>query len=1474
MASRGGMPWGTSESCYNSLDPNLDYQYKAIGVPWLGLKRGLIEDAVTAPYATFLALMAKPDVAYRNIKYLKAEGLEGPYGFYEAADYTPERLGIQIKKVVIKSFMAHHQGMSLMALDNFLNNNTMQTRFSADPYVKSARLLLQEKVPLNVVFTKDRKEKVQPSKAIAYTDRGSYRRFTAPDPALPKVHILSNGNYSVMVTDKGTGYSRNRDTDISRWRADPVTDRYGMFFYIKNIEKNQIWSAAYAPLNVEPKNYEVIFTSDKAVFKRTDGDIETMTEVIVASGDNAEIRKIKLKNSGKTACTLELTSYFELVAAPHSSDQAHPAYSNLFVSTEFDSQHKALLANRRPRSQSDRKMWVAEIPVVDGETAGDVQYETDRMQFIGRGHTVSDPITAERERGLSNTVGSVLDPVFSMRVRVRINPGETTRVFFTTAMADSKESLMELVEKYAQMEACDSSFWLAQTRSKVEARYLNIKAAEMELYQNRISDILFISPQRMKYEPMIKENRKGQDSLWQYGISGDRPIVLLILDKTDKMELLYELLKAHEYWRLKDLRVDLVILSQEENSYANPLYELISEIVYTTQTYDVLNRHKDVFILKSAAMTEQEINLFYSTARMIFKSSGGTMKEQTATPGDISIAADPETDEKLMDSAENFDCLQSVNNKQTLSYGEEPDEKQKLQYFNGLGGFGIDGKNYIIGLEKGQATPAPWVNVIANPNFGFIVSESGGGYTWCENSRENKLSPWSNDAVSDEPGEVLYIKEGSGELWSMTPRPIREDEPYTIEHGFGYSKFLHESHGISQELVQFVPVSGTVKISMIHLQNKSGKDKNLSLTYYMTPVLGISGSETDMHLVSSLTEEGTLIIENPYNREFADKVCFMDTSINERTVTGDRKEFFGRGQAGSPEALNGRQLSGKTGAGGYACAAMQVHICLKENETAEVVFVMGMAGTRDEASELVNKFKVVKKAEATLEEVKLFWSEKLQMIEVKTPDPAMDIMLNGWLLYQVISCRMWARTGFYQAGGAFGFRDQLQDTLSLAEIWPEIARKQILKHAAHQFAEGDVLHWWHEPAGKGTRTRISDDYLWLPYVTAEYIKITGDFDILRCEVPFLEVELLKEDEEERYCQPKTSPEIFPLYEHCIRSVKNALRFGEHGLPLIRGGDWNDGMNTVGNGGKGESIWLGWFFCATLQKMIPICREMGDGDRADEYLLLIDKVADAVEKNAWDGNWYIRAFFDNGESLGSAGNSECKIDSLAQTWAVLSGKGDPERAGTAMRSLENHLVMHEAGLIKLLTPPFNDGTLEPGYIKGYLPGIRENGGQYTHAAAWVAAAFAKLGEGDRAWECFDLLNPINHARTHRESSIYKVEPYVMAADVYGETPHIGRGGWTWYTGAAGWMYKTGLENILGFNKEGDKLTIDPSIPKKWTAYSIKYKYMQTIYEIKIRNPQGVSKGVLQVSVDGETVNGKAVDLLNDHLTHQVDILMGI
>lgn len=1451
------LPWGTSESGYSLLDVNLDYQYKAIGVPWLGLKRGLMEDSVVAPYATFLTLPLEPEAAIQNLKRLREQGLDGPYGFYEAVDYTPERLPVASRQVVVKSYMAHHQGMSLVSINNFLHDNIMQQRFHADPAMHAARLLLQEKVPARLVFTKDTKEKVVPYTVANTKDRSVVRRFSGLDPLLPRAHILSNGTYSVLITDRGTGYSKVNHVAVTRWRTDSTLEKSGMFIYLKNVASNAVWSTAFSPVHVQPDHYDVTFETDKATIVRLDGFIETKTEIVVASDDNTEIRRISLKNKGDQPCILELTSYFELVLTTQAADLAHPAFSNLFVETSFDAERKSLFATRRSRSDTDRNVWIAHTAIIEGETLGEMQYETDRLQMIGRGCHVGNPAAMQVGKSLSNTVGTVLDPVMSLRVRVKLAPDMGARISFVTAVGASHELLLAQIDKYMEPEAVESAFRLALTRSKLETAYLNLDAAELELFQNMIGHIIYFSPTRRSFADQISKNRLNQPSFWKYGISGDVPIVLLVLDKSDKVAILSEALKAHEYWRRMDLNVDLVILSVEEYNYSLPLFTLLSDIVSFSQNGASLNKPKDIFILDQSKMTAADVSLFYAAARIILLGDGRRMAEQLAFfQQDL-----PEQRVKQTGNTSPAPRVPAVY---------EPN----LSCFNGLGGFSPDGHEYIIRLAKNQMTPMPWVNVIANQDFGFMVSEAGSGYTWFGNSRENKLTPWNNDAVSDSPGEVLYIADSdSGQLWTPTALPIREEEPYIIRHGFGYSVFEHESHGIAQSWSQHVAVTAAVKVSLLTLRNTTAQTRNLILTYYVRPVLGVSEQMTAYHIRSQLSAAGTLLIQNAYNDDFASHVAFIAASPGERSWTCDRQEFFGSGGMPRPDSLDRTSLSGTTGSGFDPCAAIQVKVTLKPAEACDVVFLLGMAETCASAEDMVQQYAAVEPAKASLLAAQAFWQKKINVVQVNTPSKSMNLLMNGWLQYQVLSCRLWARSGFYQSGGAYGFRDQLQDSLPAALLWPEIARSQIILHASRQFTEGDVQHWWHAPSGKGIRSRYSDDRLWLPYVVAEYVRISGDSQILAEQIPFLADKPLQNAEDERYGTPAVTQEQASLYAHCIRAVDISLSFGAHGLPLMGSGDWNDGMNTVGNEGRGESVWLAWFLAAVLERMVPICRAMDDAKNAEQYTRIRQQIFAAIADSAWDGAWYRRAYFDNGQPLGSIQNHDCMIDSIAQSWSVLSGHPDLDRSRTAMKSLEEHLIQRQDGLIKLLTPPFDHGDSEPGYIKGYGPGIRENGGQYTHAAVWAIMAVAGLGDGEQAAELFDLINPINHTRNDRENSRYKLEPYVMAADVYATHPHTGRGGWSWYTGSAGWMYQAGLNSILGFGKTGDTLVINPCIPGRWKAYSITYRHRSSSYHIRIINPDGVMTGVRSITIDGIHVADRQINLQDDNQTHELLVTMG-
>lgn len=1456
-----GIPWGISESGYYTFDMHFNYQYRAFGVPDLGLKRGLIEDVVVSPYSTFLTLPFNKKEALKNINVLIKEGLEGEYGFYEAVDYTEKRVPFGLEKGIVKSYMAHHQGMILVSINNLLNNNVIISRFHSEPMIKAGEILLQEKIPQYAIITKENKEEIEPIRRVRAKNKIFIRQFKMPERTLPKCHLISNGRYTILVTNTGCGYSKYENIQITRWREDVFTGDYGFFILIKSLKDNKVWSATYKPFYKEPDEYKVEFEYNKAKFLRKDDNIETRTEIITSSEDNVEIRTVTIINHNTKEITLELTSYLETIISEHMADVAHPAFNNLFIRTEIIPQYNSIIASRRPREHGEKAIWAFHSILVDGESMGELHYETNRGNFIGRCRNIKNAISLNQP--LSNTTGIVLDPIMSLRRLVKIESGESIKISFIVGVGNSRKEVIELARKYYDIYSISRAFQLSDLRSQVETSYLNLENEEFDTYEELLSHIIYLSPLRRDNENIISKNRKGQPALWAYGISGDIPILLVSINDTEHIDIVKEALKAHEFLRIKGLVVDLVILNEYESSYIKPLEDLIRDTVLNSKSKDMLNRRGGIFILNANHMPYEDKILLYTVARVVFNGEKGSIRTQL---------------EKNLVNIDYPKKKSFIEN--NVIFINRNDEDLDLIYFNGYGGFAKDGSEYVIKLKENQYTPAPWTNVISNKKFGFLVTESGSGFVWSENSRENKITPWSNDPVSDTQGEIIYLRdEDTGKVWSITPLPIREREPYTIIHGIGYSKFKHNSHGIEQELIMFVPKEDSVKINLIRLKNNSGFSRKLTVTYYIRPVLGVSDQITQQHIITQIDEEtGTLLIKNPYNTDFPERITFINTSQLARSYTGDREEFIGyKGDLSSPEALKREGLSNKVGAGFNPCGVIQTIIGLDAGEEKEIVFMLGQYDNLDDIKDTVIKYKDIKNCKEALKEVKDKWNEILGTIKVKTPDKSMDIILNYWLLYQTISCRLWARSAFYQSGGAYGFRDQLQDAMNSIYAIEKDVKNQILLHCAHQFVEGDVQHWWHPTAtvnaDKGIRTKFSDDLLWLPLATAEYINKTGDFEILDEKISFIESEPLKEYEDERYETPRISNEISTVYEHCIRAIERSLKFGEHGIPLMGSGDWNDGMNKVGNKGKGESIWLGWFICSILDKFAPICEKRGDDKRAKRYLKVASEIVKAIEKNAWDGEWYRRAYFDDGTPLGSFENTECKIDSLAQSWAVISGYGSKERIEKAMESVERYLIKEEEGLILLFTPPFDKSKLDPGYIKGYVPGVRENGGQYTHAATWVINAFAMMGDGDKAWRLYNMINPVNHTRTSIECATYKVEPYVMAADVYAVSLHVGRGGWTWYTGAAGWMYRVGIEYILGFKKEGDKLIINPCIPKNWFEYEIKYRYKSTTYNIKVRNPNKVNKGVDKIYIDGSIIKEKFIHLVNDNREHVVEVILG-
>jgi cyclic beta-1,2-glucan synthetase len=1469
-AAGRGVPWGISESAYNVRDLESNYQYKAFGVPGLGLKRGLADDMVIAPYATILAAPLSPKEVLANLERLRDQGLSGRFGFYEAIDYTPERVPPEVKGgVVLVTYMAHHQGMSLLALDNLLNNRPMQRRFHADPRMEAAELLLQERIPRLVPLKNPPIERAEHVPMTRGAVAPAVRRYVTPHTLSPRAHLLSNGSYCVMVTNAGGGYSRRQNLAMTRWREDLTTDEWGTFCLVRDLESGAVWSTTHQPVGRDADEFEATFALDRAVFRRVDGRLETRTEIVVSTEDDVELRRVSITNHGTETRILDLTSYAEVVLAPPDADIAHPAFSNLFVETSALPERDALLCARRPRAGENRT-YLLHMLSGRGRVGPATQWETNRARFIGRGRTLANSLAMTSDEPLSNSTGPVLDPIVSLRQFLRLPPGGTARIAFITGFAESEAAARGLAEKYHDRRAVARALALAGTHSQIELRHFGLTVEDTIRFQRLGGRLLYGDP-RLRAADAVQANRWSQPELWKYGISGDLPILLARFAEGAELPLFRELLKAHEYLRAKGLTFDLVVLNEHGASYRQDLHEALLEALQNSPEHGWADKLGGVFLRHADQMPPEDQTLLKAAARVVMDASQGGVYEQLVRPLPPIEPMPP--------------ALSTVVKPLGMSHASSPDAGT-LQAFNGLGGFREDGREYVMQVHSlaGQIAPAPWSNVVAHESFGFAATDLGPGFTWSGNSHDNRLSPWRNDPVCDLPGEVLFLRDDEdGRVWSATPLPAGGGQPYTVRHGQGYSTFEHTRNGIASRLRLFVPQGEHVKIFELDVRNKSSRARRLSVTLYVEWTLGEHRSRTRLHVVTSREPAtGAVLATNAFRDPFGDRVAFVDLHDGSpagsrpdaaRSVTGDRTEFIGRnGSLGSPAALSRVRLSDRIGAGLDPCGAVQLTFTLKPGEERTFIGQLGEAAHEAGARAILQRFRAPDVARTAVAESIGFWNGVLETIQVKTPEPSMDLILNRWLLYQALSCRLWGRSAFYQSSGAFGFRDQLQDSLALLYSAPHLVRAQLLRAASRQFVEGDVQHWWHEPGGQGVRTRFSDDRLWLIFCALHYVSATADDDVWDEEVPFLEGRLLNDNEHEAYERPSVSSQAGTLYEHCVRALGVSLGTGVHGLPLMGIGDWNDGMNLVGAAGRGESVWLGWFQVALLRPFADLAEARGESDRARMYRAHADKLTQALDE-AWDGEWYRRAYFDDGTPLGSSENTECRIDNIAQSWSVISGAGKPDRARQAMASADRLLVREDAGLILLLTPPFDKMTPSPGYIQGYVPGVRENGGQYTHAALWTVLAHALLDNGDRAEKLFRMINPINHAADPEGIERYRVEPYVVAADVYSQDRHVGRGGWTWYTGSAAWMYRVGVETLLGLTLHRRALRIDPCIPHAWKGYEITYRSRGAEFHIKVENPDGVCRGVRRVEVDGVEKPDKLIPLDGVSGAHSVRVVMG-
>jgi cyclic beta-1,2-glucan synthetase len=1507
-----GTPWGASESAYNLRDRYFTYQYRAFGVPNLALKRGLAQDHVIAPYASALALMVDAPRALANLAALEDVGALGPYGFRDAVDYTRPEPGSRY--AVVGNYMAHHVGMSLVALTNALTAQRWQHRFHNDPMVRAAELLLHERIPRRLEL---RDTQVgHPTQALpdAELEAPAIREFTTAATPQPSVALLGHLPYTLMVTNAGSGYSRFEGLAVTRWRADGTRDHTGQFCYVKDVVAGRVWSAAHQPVCSAADWYLALLATDRVIFHRADGEIETRTEICVVPGDAAEVRRVTVTNNGREARELELTSYGEVVLTPAEDDRAHPAFANLFVETEWHEWCSAITAIRRPRSAAERTLWGVHVVTAAGageDRLGAPTCETDRARFLGRGRSPRNPIAVECDGALAGTVGAVLDPVFAIRVRLRLQPGRSASVAFTTLVAATREHAFALADRYHDPQAAQRALDMAWTSAQVELRELNISPADAALYQELAGHLFFGDPALGAPPAERERNRGSQPQLWALGVSGDWPILLATIDSKEGLPTLRQLFAAHRYWRRRGMTVDLVVLNSLPTSYLQELHEAITAILFASSEAGIMDRPGGIFVRRSDAIEAADLLMLRATARVHIACDGGSLARAvsvarppgTADKADVAPALPQRSARPLSASPRpHHGALHGlfVPGHREASGGSDPaaggadvgervvpgstappdvpashaaDPQPVLRFDNGFGGLTAD-DDYVIRVRGDDLPPAPWVNVVANPKGGFIVSERGAGCTWAENSYFFRLTPWHNDPVSDPPGDVIYLRDDeSGEFWSATPAPAGAPVTCTVTHGAGVSTFAQEHAGISSLLTMGVPEHDAVKLSILRLKNRGTSTRRLTITTYAEWTLGAQREHT-RHQVHTTFEPalGAIFARNGFDPQFAGQVAFCALSEPISAHSGDRREFLGRhGDLATPAALrHGGALTGATGAIFDPCAALQCTIELAPGETRELAVLLGAAEGPEAAGRLVEAYRTVEHAGAALATARAAWAARLGTIRVRTPEPSFDAMLNRWTLYQALSSRMWARSALYQSSGAYGFRDQLQDVMAFVYAEPALAREHILRAAARQFVEGDVQHWWHPQSGRGVRTRFSDDLAWLPFVVDHYVRVTGDSAVLDEVVPFLAMRQLAPHEQELYDLPQVSDERASLHEHCLRALRRACTRGEHGLPLIGSGDWNDGYSRVGIEGRGESIWLAWFLAATLRGYAAHTEARGDVVTATDLRATAAAYTAAVESHGWDGAWYRRAYFDDGTPLGSAHAEECRIDSIAQSWSVISGGGDPDRQAQAMASLERHLVDEQARLLMLLTPPFDTMPQDPGYIKGYLPGVRENGAQYTHAALWAVLATALRGEHERAFELYQLINPLTHASTAEQVASYKVEPYVVAADVYTAAGQVGRGGWTWYTGAASWMYRVGLESILGFTRLGNTLLITPRVPARWPEYGIEYQFGGSTWAITVHEPAGVAAHGALVTVDGTQLDTAAIPLVDDGARHEVTI----
>lgn len=1447
-----GITWGISESAFNLKDLHSNYQYKAFGIPWLGLKRGLADEMVTSSYGCILAITDKPKEVVENLKILKEQGMYNKYGFYESIDYTPERLSKGKKYETVKTYMAHHQALILLSINNFFNNKILQERFMENPEIEAVSILLQERMPETFTITKETKEKAE---KIKYKDYENYsvREYNKIDERISRGNVIGNERYTVAINQEGIGVSKFEENHVNRFKK---TDDYnqGIFLYIKDIQTNEIWSGTGED---KCDKFSIRFMPDKSQFEKQKGDIKTKLNITVDANEPVELRRLEIQNNSDEEKIFEITSYFEPVLSIKEQDYAHQAFNNLFLVYKYDEETDSIIVKRKNRETLEKQIYLVAKMQTNCEKIGETEFEISKEKFLGR-NNLDIPTAIKNSTPLSRKIGLTTEGVIALKNTIKIKAGEEVFVDLILSTEYDKQIAIQNMKKYDNLENVTREFEIVKAKTEAETRYLEMKGKDIDIYQTIASYIMFDNP--LKQINNLGYKVYEQQDLWKYGISGDLPIITVTIKYINDLYVVKQILKAYEFLRNKGIKTELVIIDEENYSYENYIRDEIESAILNSHLSYMKNINGGIFVLSKCEMDIQDVNLIKFVSTIIIDSHLGNLEN---------IIKDMEDD--VLDDYR----IMEKSNKEAYEEDTTKDidivSNELLKYNNEYGAFSEDGKEYLMRINKSHQLPTTWSHIMANEKFGTVVTEGNGGYTWYKNSRLNRVTSWHNSSCVNVPSEAIYLKDlENGRTWSPTAMPKPDNKNYNAIYGFGYAKYIHNSDDILQELEVFVPQEDSAKINILTLKNNAPKKKKIKIVYYIKPVLGEDEIKSDGYVKVQYEDNSNILIgRNLYKTDELENIVYISSSEKINSFTGNKKKFFGKGGISNPTGLHYMRLDNDTGLGKKSCIAIEVEVEIESFSEKKVSIVMGADDNIINAKDVAYKYSKIQNCHAELNKVKNKWNELLGRIQVQTPYESINIMLNGWIMYQTITSRLLARSGFYQSGGAFGFRDQLQDTFATKYVDIRYLYNQIIKHSKHQFLEGDVEHWWHEENRRGIRTKFSDDLVWLPYAVNQYVLYTGDYNILDVKTPYLKGAILQENEKEKYdkyleCEVEES-----IYEHCKRAIDKACNFGEKGLPKIGIGDWNDGFSNIGPDGKGESVWLGFFIYKVLKDFVKICKKKDDIEAIEKYENIMKQLKENLNNNAWDGRWFKRAFADNGDVYGSIENEECRIDSIAQSWSVISGAGENNKQISAMESLEKHLVDTENGIIKLLDPPFEKGKLEPGYIKAYVPGVRENGGQYTHAAIWTIIAEAILGKGDKAVDLYKMITPIEHARTKESAKKYKVEPYVIAADIYGIGNLAGSGGWTWYTGSSSWYYLAGIQYILGLNICHNVLSIRPCIPKDWDAYTVHFKFGNSIYNIKVSNFSKKDLSVKKIIFDGNEVENNI--LLNDDKgVHSIEV----